>query len=61
MTLTTKQHGGKRPGAGRKSELKSPVRITIVLDRIQLDWLLEQGPASSVVRAIVARTMREEL
>jgi hypothetical protein len=51
--------GGAREGAGRKREIDEPVKLSIVFEQEQVDWLDSQAEArglptkAHVVRALV--------
>ncbi len=62
----TGKRGGKRPGAGRPSTLKDPVRILMTIERTEIDALetiakeRDQSIASLVRSAVTAYLRRRK-
>jgi hypothetical protein len=57
------KRGGKRPGAGRPSTLKDPVRFLVTFERAEIDALEEiakerDQSIASLVRSAVAAYLR---
>lgn len=52
--------GGKRAGAGRKREIDSPVKLTIVLEQEQVAWLDAQAAQQQLTRADFLRALIDE-
>lgn len=58
----SKQHGGKRPGSGRKpvSTTEPIVRVRATLLRSQWEWLTRSGNASQTIRTLVQKEIDHE-
>lgn len=49
--------GGHRRGSGRPKQLVEPERVTIWIDKAQLEWVLARGDKSEVIRGLITEAM----
>ena len=59
--MTTNQHGGHRPNAGRPVQSRGRlIRVLISLYPDQREWLVGQGSVTAVVRAAVDEKIQRD-
>ena len=59
--MTTRQHGGHRPNAGRPVQSRGRlIRVLISLYPDQREWLVGQGSVAAVIRAAVDEKIKRE-
>ena len=59
--MTTNQHGGHRPNAGRPVQTRGRlVRVLISLYPDQCEWLAGQGSVAAAVRAAIDEKIQRE-
>ena len=60
--MTTNQHGGHRPNAGRPVQSRGRlIRVLVSLYPHQREWLVGQGSVAAVIRAAVDEKIQREV
>ena len=60
--MTTNQHGGHRPNAGRPIQTRGRLaRVLISLYPDQREWLVGQGSVAAVIREAVDEKIQREV
>ena len=60
--MTTNQHGGRRPNAGRPVQSRGRlIRVLISLYPDQREWLVGQGSVAAVIRAAIDEKIQREV